>query len=47
LLLVVPLGCTQRDRCVAGVGPTWMYQCNDHSADLGCLRWLALKRAFF
>ena len=24
-LLVVPLGCAQRDRCVAGVGPTWMY----------------------
>lgn len=45
--LVVPLGCAQRDSCVAGVGPPWMYRGTDHSADLGFLRWLALKRAFF
>lgn len=45
--LRAPLACTRRDGGVAGVGPTWMYRGNDHSADLGFLLWLALKRAFF
>ena len=24
--LMVPLGCTRRDRCVVGVETTWMYR---------------------